>query len=114
MILFDSIVLTSMFLVENHVDCKFTEMSTDKGKFGCNISHLSHYSDVAEKSMEKFVSIVSTFRCTSSGSRASGLRAPLKDVRNTLRNRTPILGTDISKFAYMPSNKKTASASHKN
>lgn len=52
------------------------------GKFGCNIGHLERYSDIAEKSMEKFVSVISSFRYNSSGSRASGLRAPLKDIKN--------------------------------
>lgn len=55
---------------------------TDEAKFGANISHLGSYSEIAEKSMERFVSVISKYRCTS-GSRASGLRAPLKDVRNT-------------------------------
>ena len=63
-----------------------TDTKTE-GKFGSNISHLGRYSDIAEKSMENFVSVISSFRFGSSGSRASGLRAPLKDVRNTCTNR---------------------------
>lgn len=74
-----------MFHVGDHIDGNSKQLG-DEGKFGCNISHLSRYSDVAEKSMEKFVSIMSTFRCTS-GSRASGLRAPLRDVNNTVQIR---------------------------
>ncbi|KAH6790266.1 hypothetical protein C2S51_005272 [Perilla frutescens var. frutescens] len=58
------------------------EEKDEDGKFGCNISHLGRYSDIAEKSMEKFVSVISSFRYNSSGSRASGLRAPLKDIKN--------------------------------
>ncbi|KAK2982520.1 hypothetical protein RJ640_012765 [Escallonia rubra] len=58
-----------------------------QGKFGCNISHLGKYSDIAGKSMENFVSVISSFRCSSSGSRASGLRAPLRDVQNTFPRR---------------------------
>ncbi|KAL0442581.1 UNVERIFIED_CONTAM: Exonuclease 1 [Sesamum latifolium] len=58
------------------------DMRVEEGKFGCNISHLGHYSNIAEKSMEKFVSVISSFRYNSSGSRASGLRAPLKDIKN--------------------------------
>nr|CAD1828013.1 unnamed protein product [Ananas comosus var. bracteatus] len=54
-----------------------------EGKFGCDISHLKNYKGIAEKSMEKFVSLITSFRYTSSGSRASGLRAPLKNVQNT-------------------------------
>lgn len=61
---------------------KTIETQTDEAKFGANISHLGCYSEIAEKSMERFVSVISKYRCTS-GSRASGLRAPLKDVRNT-------------------------------
>lgn len=53
-----------------------------EGNFGCDISHLNNYTDIAEKSMEKFASLISSFRYSSSGSRASGLRAPLKDVQN--------------------------------
>ncbi|KAI3741608.1 hypothetical protein L1987_59282 [Smallanthus sonchifolius] len=74
----------------------------EEEKFGCNISHLGKYSEIAEKSMEKFISVISSFSCTSSGSRASGLRAPLKDVRNTFtKMSSPI--DEISKFAYTPS-----------
>lgn len=56
-------------------------------KFGCNISHLSHYSSISEKSLEKFVSVLSSFKCAASGSRASGLRAPLKDKNGTSSTR---------------------------
>lgn len=71
----------------------------DEEKFGCNISHLGKYSEIAEKSMEKFISVISSFKCISSGSRASGLRAPLKDVRNMCAKKsTPV--DNISKFAY--------------
>ncbi|XP_038894034.1 exonuclease 1 isoform X2 [Benincasa hispida] len=73
---------------------------TEEGKFGSNISHLSHYSDIAEKSMERFVSVISSFSFTS-GSRASGLRAPLRDVQNSNSIRsTPAM--DFSQFAYVP------------
>ncbi|XP_022139995.1 exonuclease 1 isoform X2 [Momordica charantia] len=74
---------------------------TEEGKFGSNISHLSHYSDIAEKSMEQFVSVISSFRF-SSGSRASGLRAPLRDVQNTNTNRSAATAMDLSQFAYVP------------
>ncbi|KAJ0581548.1 putative exodeoxyribonuclease I [Helianthus annuus] len=73
----------------------------EEEKFGCNISHLGKYSEIAEKSMEKFMSVISSFKCTSTGSRASGLRAPLKDVRNTFTKRSSPID-DISKFAYTP------------
>ncbi|KAG1347513.1 putative Exonuclease 1 [Cocos nucifera] len=53
-----------------------------EGNFGCDISHLNNYTDIAENSMEKFALLISSFRYSSSGSRASGLRAPLKDVQN--------------------------------
>ncbi|MCL7036263.1 hypothetical protein MKW94_013652 [Papaver nudicaule] len=93
------------------LDSKSME-NNDKGSFGCNISHISHFSDVAEKSMERFMSVISSFKCTSSGSRASGLRAPLKDVRNTLVTRSSIPPRkDISDFAYVPKNKKIACGS---
>lgn len=74
-------------LLQENVKSKHICTDTDEGKFGSNISHLGNYSDIAEKSMEKFVSMISSFRYSSSGSRASGLRAPLKDVRNTSNNR---------------------------
>lgn len=54
-----------------------------EGKFGCNISHVKSYSGIAEKSMDRFASLISSFKYNSSGSRASGLRPPLKDVQNT-------------------------------
>jgi hypothetical protein len=47
------------------------------------------YSGIAEKSMDKFAALVSSFRYP--GSRASGLRAPLKDVKNTLSVRYAVL-----------------------
>nr|POE91781.1 exonuclease 1 [Quercus suber] len=81
------------------------ETEATEEKFGSNISHLSHYSEISEKSMEKFVSVITSFRCSSSGSRASGLRAPLKDVQNSCTT---------SQFAYVPNNqRKTALASRR-
>ncbi|MBA0812016.1 hypothetical protein Gohar_026014 [Gossypium harknessii] len=88
----------------------FVETKTGEAKFGSNISHLGHYSDVAEKSMERFVSVISSFRFSSHGSRASGLRAPLKDARNTCNNRSSA-AVDFSQFAYVPKNKKAKLAS---
>ncbi|MCD7460153.1 hypothetical protein HAX54_042962 [Datura stramonium] len=67
-----------------------TETKDRQGKFGSNISHLGHYSQISEKSMENFVSVISSFRYTSNGSRASGLRAPLKDIKNTSSKRSAI------------------------
>lgn len=71
---------------DRNVDRSSTVNDAEDEKFGANISHLDHYSEIAEKSMEKFVSVISSFRY-SSGSRASGLRAPLKDVQNMCDNR---------------------------
>ncbi|KAL2484236.1 Exonuclease 1 [Forsythia ovata] len=84
----------------------------EEGKFGCNISHLGHYSDIAEKSMEKFVSVISSFRFTSTGSRASGLRAPLKDIKNTFTN-SSTCDMDLSKFAYEPTKQEAPSRRRK-
>ncbi|KAK9055948.1 hypothetical protein SSX86_027035 [Deinandra increscens subsp. villosa] len=84
-------------------DDQIQEVRDEEEKFGCNISHLGKYSEIAEKSMEKFISVISSFKCTSSGSRASGLRAPLKDVRNTFTKNPPPID-DISRFAYTPTN----------
>ncbi|KAI3680866.1 hypothetical protein L6452_35643 [Arctium lappa] len=79
-----------------------TQVTKDEEeKFGCDISHLGKYSEIAEKSMDKFISVISSFSCTSSGSRASGLRAPLKDIRNTCTRKSSSIN-DISKFAYTP------------
>ncbi|CAL9201774.1 unnamed protein product [Musa hybrid cultivar] len=72
----------------------------ENGKFGCNISHLNNYTGIAEKSMENFVALISSYRYTSSGSRASGLRAPLKDVQNTCSSRRTVAPININKFAY--------------
>ncbi|XP_009360805.2 exonuclease 1 [Pyrus x bretschneideri] len=85
--------------------------TNEEGKFASNISHLGRYSDIAEKSVENFVSVISSFRFSSSGSRASGLRAPLKDVQNTSTNRPTVV--DFSKFEYVPSIQKTSTASRK-
>ncbi|KAM7261619.1 hypothetical protein ACFE04_020696 [Oxalis oulophora] len=95
-----------------NVDLTEASMETkDDGKFGANISHIGEYTGIAEKSMEKFVSMLSHFKCSSSGSRASGLRAPLKDVRNTKKNRPTVL--DISQFSYNPKKGKAALKSRK-
>ncbi|GKU94313.1 hypothetical protein SLEP1_g7827 [Rubroshorea leprosula] len=96
---------------EPNLEEKSVEMNAG-GKFGSNISHLDRYSDIAQKSMENFVSVISSFRFTSPGSRASGLRPPLKDVRNTSTNRSST-SLDLSQFAYLPKNKKTTSASRR-
>ncbi|OAY25032.1 hypothetical protein MANES_17G062800v8 [Manihot esculenta] len=77
-----------------------------EGKFGSDISHIDDYSAIAEKSMERFVSAISSFRFSKSGSRASGLRAPLKDVQNTCTSRSNA-GVDFSHFAYTSTNKKS-------
>jgi hypothetical protein len=45
-------------------------------RFGCNVSHVNTYSGIAEKSMDKFAALISSFRYP--GPRASGLHAPLK------------------------------------
>ncbi|KAG6383607.1 hypothetical protein SASPL_156632 [Salvia splendens] len=50
------------------------EETPQEGKFGSDISHLGRYSNIAEKSMERFVAVISSFRYSASGSRASGLR----------------------------------------
>ncbi|EOY27856.1 5'-3' exonuclease family protein isoform 1 [Theobroma cacao] len=81
----------------------FMDTKAGEAKFGSNISHLGRYSDIAEKSMERFVSVISSFRFSSPGSRASGLRAPLKDARNTCTNRSSA-SVDLSQFAYVPKN----------
>ncbi|XWS15897.1 hypothetical protein CRYUN_Cryun34aG0042000 [Craigia yunnanensis] len=90
----------------------FMEAKAGEAKFGSNISHLGHYSDIAEKSMERFVSAISSFRFSSPGSRASGLRAPLKDAQNTCINRSSA-AVDLSQFAYVPKNKKATLASRR-
>ncbi|KAG8078130.1 hypothetical protein GUJ93_ZPchr0007g3978 [Zizania palustris] len=53
-----------------------------EGRFGCNVSHVNEYNGIAKKSMDKFAVLISSFRYT--GSHASSLCAPLKDVKNTL------------------------------
>ncbi|KAK6123945.1 hypothetical protein DH2020_042290 [Rehmannia glutinosa] len=93
-------------------DLEEEDMKAEEGKMACNISHLGRYSDIAEKSMEKFVSVISSFRYSSSGSRASGLRAPLKDIKNNICMKSSTLDVDLRKFVYAPA-KKTTSRCHK-
>ncbi|CAL5214246.1 unnamed protein product [Lathyrus oleraceus] len=90
---------------DHNVDVPFKEDSAEEEKFGTNISHLGHYSEIAEKSLEKFASVISAFKYTP-GSRVSGLRAPLKDVRNTRNNNRPT-AADFNKYAYLPKPSKT-------
>ncbi|KAH9627292.1 hypothetical protein KSS87_013537 [Heliosperma pusillum] len=86
---------------------ELTEVKREEEKFGCKISHLKQYSDISEKSMDKFVSVISSFRFSSSGSRASGLRAPLKDVKNVCPVRS-VAPAEIANFSYVPNNGKVA------
>ncbi|WOG85032.1 hypothetical protein DCAR_0104218 [Daucus carota subsp. sativus] len=86
------------------------ETKNEQDKFGCNISHIDRYSDIAGKSVDKFAALISSFRYTA-GSRPSGLRAPLKDVRNTCTNSKTKDVADLSKFAYVPTKRLTLSAS---
>ncbi|KAG6532512.1 hypothetical protein ZIOFF_006358 [Zingiber officinale] len=58
-------------------------MVKEGGKFGCDISHVNNYTTVAERSMDRFAVLMSSFRYTQSSARASVLRAPLKDVQNS-------------------------------
>uniref|UniRef100_A0A7N0U2B7 XPG-I domain-containing protein n=1 Tax=Kalanchoe fedtschenkoi TaxID=63787 RepID=A0A7N0U2B7_KALFE len=85
-------------------DYQLTEPNPEDPKFGCNISHLDKYKDISGK---LFHTLTSSSRFYSSGSRASGLRAPLKDVRNTSTNRSATVVPDISKFAYVPGKSRT-------
>lgn len=95
----DISTLEFWFILIHQENTKSKQMCTESEavKFGTNISHLAQYSGIAEKSMEKFVSIISSFKFSSSGSRASGLRAPLKDIRNTSTNRwyTALISIDF-------------------
>ncbi|CAK8578633.1 unnamed protein product [Lathyrus sativus] len=90
---------------DHNVDAPFKEDSAEEEKFGTNISHLGHYSAIAEKSLERFASVISAFKYTP-GSRVSGLRAPLKDVHNTNNNNRPT-AADFNKYAYVPKPSKT-------
>ncbi|CAA7030609.1 unnamed protein product [Microthlaspi erraticum] len=89
-----------------------TSFETDDAeKFGSNISHIRHYSEIAEKSVERFVSAISSFRYSGSGSRASGLRAPLKDIRNNCLSKGLSPKPDFSKFGYASSSRETVTKS---
>ncbi|CAD6236527.1 unnamed protein product [Miscanthus lutarioriparius] len=72
-----------------------TNIRTER-RFGCNVSHVNTYSGIAEKSMDKFAALVSSFRYP--GPRASGLRAPLKDVKNTLSVRSILKAPEQGTF----------------
>ncbi|KAL6546444.1 hypothetical protein OROMI_022165 [Orobanche minor] len=76
-------------------------------KLACNINHLDRYSNIAEKSIEKFVSVLSSFKYSFSGSRVSGLRAPLKDIENNSNN------CMHRKFVCAPTKRTTASRCRK-
>ncbi|VFQ88465.1 unnamed protein product [Cuscuta campestris] len=78
------------------------EVNVEDEKFGSNLSHLGNYCQISKKSMERFVSVISSFAFTSNGSRASGLRAPLKDIKNASRNGAP-REMDLDRFVYLPS-----------
>ncbi|CAH9105916.1 unnamed protein product [Cuscuta epithymum] len=88
------------------------EVKADNMKFGSDVSHLGKYGEISEKSVEKFVSVISSFKFTSNGSRASGLRAPLKDIRNVSKSSSP-REMDLDRFVYLPTKQKPYSARRK-
>ncbi|XP_039130239.1 exonuclease 1-like [Dioscorea cayenensis subsp. rotundata] len=93
----------SASLSEEGMPCNLTnEENTNEvqANFGCDISHLKNYSSIAEKSMERFASLMSSFKYNSSGSRASGLRAPLRDVQNTSSSRARICTANSIKHSF--------------
>ncbi|XP_019169233.1 PREDICTED: exonuclease 1 [Ipomoea nil] len=97
-------ILTDTSPTEDQISDEYgsaTEAKSEDGKFGSNISHIGHYCEIAEKSMERFVSVISSFKFTSNGSRASGLRPPLKDIRNASHSSSS-RDMDLSKYAYQP------------
>ncbi|ONM04321.1 O-fucosyltransferase family protein [Zea mays] len=69
-----------------------------EGRLGCNVSHVNTYSGIAEKSMDKFAALISSFRYP--GPRASGLHAPLKDVKNTLSVRSILKAPEKGTFRH--------------
>ncbi|CAA0832385.1 Exonuclease 1 [Striga hermonthica] len=81
----------------------------EEEKMACDISHLGRYSDIAGKSMKKFVSVISSFKYSFSGSRASGLRAPLRDIKNNDCIKRSSLDVDLKKFTYAPAKRTAAS-----
>lgn len=89
--------------------------SMEQEKFACDLSHLQQYSVIAEQSMERFASTISSFRCSTGGARASGLRPPPKSAttQKSVRglNQTCTLEGDFSKFAYQSNNCKSRPAS---
>jgi hypothetical protein len=92
-----------------------TSNSMQQEKFACDLSHLEQYSVIAEQSMERFVSTISSFRCSAGGARASGLRAPLKSATTQKSvgalKQTGALKGDFSKFAYQSNNCNSRPAS---
>ncbi|XP_010478327.1 PREDICTED: exonuclease 1 [Camelina sativa] len=107
--------LSSKHMRMDETDTETSSETNDVEKFGSNISHIGHYSEIAEKSVEKFVSAISSFRYSVSGSRASGLRAPLKDIRNTCPSSKGLLSPkpDFSKFGYTSNNQDTITKSRR-
>ncbi|XP_042459733.1 exonuclease 1-like isoform X2 [Zingiber officinale] len=76
-------------------------MVREGGKFGCDISHVNNYTTVAERSMDRFAALMSSFRYTQSSARASVLRAPLKDVQNSSSSaRRKAVPIAIEEFTY--------------
>uniref|UniRef100_A0A1J3DM78 Exonuclease 1 n=1 Tax=Noccaea caerulescens TaxID=107243 RepID=A0A1J3DM78_NOCCA len=100
--------------IDPAVNAETSVETDDAEKFGSNISHIGHYSEIAEKSVERFVSAISSFRYSGPGSRASGLRAPFKDIRNNcLSKGLSSPKPDFSKFGYASSNRETVTKSRR-
>lgn len=60
-----------------------------KSRTFSSVSHVGQYAGLAQRSMDDFVSTLAPFRCSQSGSRASGLRAPLKQGTRASGLRAP-------------------------
>ncbi|XP_073386862.1 exonuclease 1 isoform X3 [Physcomitrium patens] len=54
-----------------------------------SVSHVGQYASLAQRSMDDFVSTIAPFRLSQTGSRASGLRAPLKQGSRASGLRAP-------------------------
>ncbi|CAN6454365.1 unnamed protein product [Victoria cruziana] len=90
----------------NHVSNNLMRKVSCIESLPCDISHLEEYSCIASNSMERFLSVMSSFKGKASGSRASGLRPPLKDVKNVCQIMKKDGSEDFSRFIYIPKHQK--------
>ncbi|KAJ7522352.1 hypothetical protein O6H91_18G007700 [Diphasiastrum complanatum] len=73
-----------------------------KQNFSSDLSHLDQYVSIAQRSVDQFVSSISSFECSAKGARVSGLRPPQRCSLRSNRNlvKASVKNVDFTRFAH--------------